>query len=204
MSVSGIANTSNWISQLSQLSKTGASARSGTDNIKATASSQPGNGIFDAIALALSQVGLESTASANAANGGKVETAKTPSTDDSAQALSSFMQNLLAALQAQSNTNQGNTSANAGNPNTSIAGITATSQANAQNDLQSLIQKLSASTAATHPADSAQSALQQSFQGLVNTLGGAGGSSTLGNFLQAFAGNVPGASTIGSVISILA
>ncbi|MGH8260078.1 MAG: hypothetical protein ACREUG_10355, partial [Steroidobacteraceae bacterium] len=55
--------------------------------------------------------------------------------------------------------------------------------------------------AASASAASANASLQQSFDGLVAAMGGAsGGQATLGNFLNAFAGDLSGRST-GSLLS---
>jgi hypothetical protein len=216
MSVSSIPNTSNWITQLSQLSKTTQASRSGNSERTAAATQSTG-GFADAISLALSQVGIDSTAntsnpasSSSTASNASSATVSSGAPDDATQALSSFMQSLLAALHAQGSQSTAPAGSDQDGDNDQLAGGSALNgkgahQHNLQADLQSLIQNLSASSASSvSSTDSQTGTLQQSFQNLLSSLGSTGSSATLPGFLKALAGNVPGASMLGNVVSILA
>lgn len=216
MSVSNISSSSNWISQLAQLNKAGHTHRSGSNDAVGSAKPAPAGGSFvDAIAQALSQIGIDTTmtgatAADNTSGTGTSTVAAAPVGTDPAQALSSFLQNLLAALQAQGNQATGNAHDNRdgdkGQGSSSAAiGKGGLPRQNMQADLQSLINKLSsASSSNAGSTDPAPNALQQSFQSLVEALGGSGGNTTLPGFLKALAHNAPGASLIGGVVSTLA
>jgi len=73
-------------------------------------------------------------------------------------------------------------------------------------DLKSLIAQLSSSSSTSSSDTSSTSStaltsLQQSFSGLMTALGDTSSNATLGNFLQAFAGNLSGSSTSGNVVN---
>lgn len=217
MSVSSIPNSSNWITQLSQLSKSTQANRSGSSE-RAAATTQSSGGFADAISQALAQLGIgSSTASTSStanssttASSASAATASSGTPDDATQALSSFMQSLLAALQAQGSQSTATSGSDQDgdddqSASTSAVNGTGARQHNLQADLQSLIQNLSASSASTASSTDSQSGtLQQSFQNLLSSLGGTGSNATLSGFLNTLASNVPGASMLGNVVSILA
>ncbi|MDE1893399.1 MAG: hypothetical protein KGM46_05570 [Pseudomonadota bacterium] len=161
-----------------------------------------------AIFQALSQSGVAGTSSA---------TATGSSRSNPLQALGSFMQTLISALQ-----NPSATTAQPASPSSSAAastsGVVAVARSSGyyrqarlgghgapspiESNLQDLIQQLSSGTSsagASAPLDS----LQQSFQALSSSLGNTPGSASrgLGNFLQAFAHNLERLGSTGTIVN---
>lgn len=173
MPISGIHN-SHYIPQLSSPGSAGRVNAAGGDSDGD--GSGKGGTLTSAIDKALSQSGIS------------------PSGSD--QALQAFMQNLLAALQAQGQNadpdgdsdGSGKSAANAVSGHHAGVGI-----GKMESSLQSLIQQLSSNSG--NPADAA---LQQSFQSLV----GSGGSNTnLTGFLQSVMQNMQGAGLSGNLVN---
>ncbi len=150
----------------------------------------------------LAQIGasLSSTASGSAL-----------STQSSPESLGSFLHNMFAALQLQSETtSQKNSSEKIAVGETiGFGNITSSSSDTVKNryfgsgatsatasKLLNLSQQISSSSS----SDPALDTLQQHFQGLVGFRSQSGNQSTLGNFLQALSKNLQGASPVGNFI----
>jgi hypothetical protein len=205
MMTNGIASGNNWFSQLNQLNGTNQANNAGngvarSDNdADGGAAPAAGGKLFQAIGAALSQIGVGGSQASS--TGGNAATSQDP-----AQALASFMQDLMAALQSQHGAQGGDSDGdNDGSGSVRHAGG---HRPNIQADLQSLIQQLSeagastltANTGAASSSNDTLASLQQSFQNLVNSFGGSGSSASLGDFLQAFAANMQGAGTVGNMV----
>lgn len=108
------------------------------------------------------------------------------SSQNSQQALSAFMQSLLAALQSQNG--QGAAHHHGHHHGGGI-----------QAGLQNLIQALSSPGASSNSS----SALQQSFQNLLNANGASGNQATLAGFLQTLSQNLQASSLSGNVVNTL-
>lgn len=217
MTISSVSN-SNSIAQLYQMREVDQTQN--TTKSKSIEMSPPpgpplGGDFLNAIFQALTQIGAgesTDTTTSSTADSSSSSSSSTASSSDIAQALGSFMQNLMGALHDQSSSTASGSgtetdSEDDGSGNTSGTRSAGHHRPNIENDLQSLIQKLqgssSTSSTSTTAADFTQSELEQSFQNLLSALGGGSSSSeaTLTNFLQAFADNMSGSSTSGSVIS---
>jgi len=108
------------------------------------------------------------------------------------------MDTLMAALHAQS------VRAATKDANSSIAGSSNDQRHNIQSDMQRLIETLASSpgnSTGSGASESSAGTLQQSFQKLLSAAGGSSSNATLSDFLQAFARNLPGASSVGNVVS---
>ena len=180
-------------------------------------------GFAGAIVQALSQMGVpgaqsalsgspasaSSSSSGSAGASGSAGSSGTPGSSSASRALHSFMQTLLAALQAQavaSSNQHGVSAASALAPGAS--GHRHSHAHPGGGGLQSLIQELSASSSAattvtSSAAGSAPSgtntasvanarlmALQQSFNNLVSSVGGSSGQASLGTFLTTLANDL--------------
>lgn len=229
MSIGAISNNNCSAAQLSQLSGTSqsssSSATNSVDGVPAPPS--PGGGLVDAISKALAQIGITDPSSTTSTD---TSTSATTSTEDPAQAMTAFMQTLMAALHAQGAQANGTQSAATGDGDSSGSSTAAVSghghhhhggggKGKVEADLQSLIQSLSTSTSdtsssatstsgtdatasVTGSSNSPQANLQQSFQNLVGALGGSSGSSvTLSNFLQTLSNDMQGAGNSGNVVN---
>jgi hypothetical protein len=134
----------------------------------------------------------------------------TPGGQDPAQALGTFVQDLMSALKAQG------ASSPAGADASATSGVTAPAgghhhhhhgggMAKMESSLQSLIQQVSASSSsdgtakagATSPAGN----LQQDYQNLVTSFGGSANTASLGSFLQSLSQNIQSAGGTGGLIS---
>lgn len=192
MSITGIQHNP-YISQLNPVSASSQTGFSGGDGdgdggVGKTGGSAP---FASALNKALSQSGISASGTG---------------TD---QAMQAFMQQLLAALQAQSGQgaqlngadgdNDGSSSANAvnGMPGGHHHGGIGKMESN----LQSLIQQLSSSNSSG--SSSTDAALQQSFQNLLNTQGSSTNQTTLASFLQTLSQNLQGAGMIGNNVNTL-
>ena len=205
MLIGGVLSASNWISQLGQLSSTsqtnGTRANRGVDEIPSPGPSA-GGGMLEAITQALAKIGVGNSASASsktaATSASASSSSSTSAAEDPARALAAFMQTLMAALHSQS------TQAATNDRDSSIAGSSGQHRHNFQSDMQSLIEKLASSSGnstGSGSSDSSVGALQQSFQKLLGAVGGSSSKATLADFLQAFASNMPAASSVGNVVS---
>lgn len=204
MLIGGVLSASNWISQLGQLSSTsqtnGTRANRGVDEIPSPGPSA-GGGMLEAITQALAKIGVGNSASASSKTAATSASASSSSSstsaaEDPARALAAFMQTLMAALHSQST--------QAATNDSSIAGSSGQHRHNFQSDMQSLIEKLASSSGnstGSGSSDSSVGALQQSFQKLLGAVGGSSSKATLADFLQAFASNMPAASSVGNVVS---
>lgn len=179
----------------------------------AAASGTPARGGFvSAINQALSQIGVSGSAPSAA-------TGTASAAQDPLQALSNFVHNLFAALQAQGAAQPGAAQGgdsdgdNDGSGASAAAGVARhQGGGNIASRLQSLIQQLSASssstsgsstsgtTPTTDTSSSVLAALQQSFQNLLSSQGASGSQATLGSFLQTLAQDLPGASPAGNIV----
>jgi len=212
MVTSGISMGNNWFSQLNQAGNTNQSCSAGNSNGVSASNnvdpmSAPGGRLLQAISAALSQIGVGSNQTSSTST---ISDSSSSSAQDPTQALASFMQDLMAALQSQSSTQGTGTDGDGDNDRSGSVRAGGGHHSNIQADLQSLIQQLSASngsssststtTSTTGSSSDTLSSLEQSFQNLVDSLGGSGGSAGLGNFLQAFADNMQNASAVGNVV----
>ena len=224
MMTSGINSGNNWLSQLGQLGNANQSCgTNGADSTGNTSAANggdtmtsPGGKLLDAITAALSQIGVGSGSTSSTSASSTGTDSSSTSTQDPAQALASFMQELMAALHSQGGSqsagSQGGTDSDGDNDGSGTSGVSGSGRhrPNIQADLQSLIQQLSSSsadsssasssTADTSSADTTLSSLEQSFQSLISSLGGSGSTTSLTDFLQAFANNMQGESSVGNVV----
>jgi hypothetical protein len=177
----------------------------GTRASAPSSSSGKGGLLASAIKQALSQIGATGSSTSAAAG-----------TTDPQQALGLFIQNLFAALGAQAGqaaAAQGGKDSDGDNDGSSASSVSAPSgsghhhhgggKGGLEAKLQSLVQQLS--TSSTSPARdgstvSPLSALQQSFQSLLGSLGASGDPATLRGFLQTLSQDLQGVSPTGNMI----
>jgi hypothetical protein len=185
------------------------------DRSRVTAPTTTGgrSGLFSsAISQTLFQIGVTPTA-ANVATGAAP-------TNTQQQSVNNFVQDLFGALQTagasvatgttvrysaaskkdgktNGQTTTGNAAAVSADSTSSTTGATS---GTLENRLQALIQEIGSGATSPSSGQDGFSALQQSFQALVASQGGAG-SATLGNFLQTLAGNLQDMPPTGSLIS---
>ena len=199
MLIGGVLSAGAWISRLGQLigsSETNAAQASNSAEAYPPVGPPAGAGMLDAVTQALAKIGVGSSSSAS---GKTAATASASSSaEDPAQALAVFMDTLMAALHAQS------VRAATKDTNSRIAGSPDDPRHNIQSDMQRLIETLASSprsSTGSGSSDSSADALQQSFQKLLSAAGGSSSNATLSDFLLAFARNLPGASSVGNVVS---
>lgn len=196
MLIGGVLSAGTWISRLGQLignSETNTAQTSNGAEAYPPIAPPSGGGMLDAVTQALATIGVGSSSSTS----GKTASASS-STEDPAQALVVFMDTLMAALHAQS------VRAATKDTNSRIAGSPDDPRHNIQSDMQRLIETLASSpgsSTGSGSSDSSADALQQSFQKLLSAAGGSSSNATLSDFLLAFARNLPGASSVGNVVS---
>ncbi|HMW54635.1 MAG: hypothetical protein NOF05_02670 [Candidatus Accumulibacter phosphatis] len=196
MLIGGVLSAGTWISRLGQLignSETNTAQTSNGAEAYPPIAPPSGGGMLDAVTQALATIGVGSSSSTS----GKTASASS-STEDPAQALVVFMDTLMAALHAQS------VRAATKDANSSIAGSSNDQRHNIQSDMQRLIETLASSpgnSTGSGASESSAGTLQQSFQKLLSAAGGSSSNATLSDFLQAFARNLPGASSVGNVVS---
>lgn len=158
-----------------------------------------GGGFIDAIASALQSLGISSTDS-TASTSGTARTTGATGTDsgNAAQALGSFLHELMGALHEQgasspppSGEGQAYGPPGGGGPGRLEA------------DLQSLISKLGASGETSETGETSGSALEASFQSLLEALGSdtSDASGKLASFLQALSDKLPNAGSSGNLIN---
>jgi hypothetical protein len=172
------------------------SATSGTDSTQRTQGHRPpppddGGGFVGAIADALKSIGVDDTTTSADTAG----TGATASTSNAAQALGSFLENLMGALHARnggSETPPAYGEAPQGGPG------------KLSSDLQSLISQLDSD--GTDTGDSTVGALQGSFKDLLGALGtGTDDADTrLASFLQALSSKLPSAGSSGNLVDTTA
>lgn len=199
MLIGSVLSAGAWISRLGQLigsSETNAAQASNSAEAYPPVGPPAGAGMLDAVTQALAKIGVGSSSSAS---GKTAATASASSSaEDPAQALAVFMDTLMAALHAQS------VRAATKDTNSRIAGSPDDPRHNIQSDMQRLIETLASSprsSTGSGSSDSSADALQQSFQKLLSAAGGSSSNATLSDFLLAFARNLPGASSVGNVVS---
>ena len=191
-------------------------------------SGSPG-AILDAVFQALSQAGISGGSAANSSSAPSTTTSA--SDQNPLQALGAFMHDLFSALQNQGGqaaqgaqtSAQGTSDSDRGHGGTGTSAVSGAPRghhhhggggvAHMESNLQSLIQQLSSSdstssatdtsgsSTATASATNSSSALQQSYQNLLSSLGLSGGSSSLGNFLQALSQNLQDLGSTGNVVN---
>ena len=200
MLIGSVLSAGAWISRLGQLigsSETNAAQASNSAEAYPPVGPPAGAGMLDAVTQALAKIGVGSSSSAS---GKTAATASVSSSaEDPAQALAVFMDTLMAALHAQSVR-----AATKDTTNSRIAGSPDDPRHNIQSDMQRLIETLASSpgsSTGSGSSDSSAGALQQSFQKLLSAAGGSSSNATLSDFLLAFARNLPGASSVGNVVS---
>jgi hypothetical protein len=169
----GISTGNLWLSQLSQRGNTNQAYGSNDVNNSSSLSGKgdidsgqsPGGKLLSAISDALSQIGVNASATS-----GPGTDASSSSTQDPAKALASFMHELMAALHSQNSAQtagaQGGTDGDGDNDGSGAGGVGAGGRhhSNIQADLQSLMQQLSSSgSSGTNSADGSLTNLQQSF-----------------------------------------
>lgn len=197
MLIGSVLSAGAWISRLGQLigsSETNAAQASNSAEAYSPAGPPASAGMLDAVTQALAKIGVGSSSSAS----GKTAATASASAEDPAQALAVFMDTLMAALHAQS------VRAATKDTNSRIAGSPDDPRHNIQSDMQKLIETLASSlgsSTGSGSSDSSAGALQQSFQKLLSAAGGSSSNATLSDFLLAFARNLPGASSVGNVVS---
>lgn len=225
MSVSGISGSSNWFSQLSQIGKLSGSG--------ATSGSRPppppdgqgggkGGGLIDTVLQTLSSLGLSPSPAASSASSSSSTTSSTSSdstsstastaANDPGQALASFMQSLMGALQAQGSSGSLATKDSDGDDDGSTQALSGGHRRHAgaaggsgdlESKVQSLIGSLSNGSDATS-STSASSSLDSSFQNLLSALGQSNSTTSASDFLQAFASKLQSSSPLGNMINTTA
>jgi hypothetical protein len=209
MSISSLTS-STAASQLSYVSKSGSAS---SDDASAQVRNGPppprdGDGFIDAIASALQSIGVSNgdSGTSTTSTTSDSSTDSSASSGNAAQALGSFLHDLMGALHQQ-----GATSSSSGDKQS--YGHHQGGPGRMGADLQSLISKLgsgsasdtsgTSSTDSTDSEDSTTSSLTTSFQGLLQALGSdtSGASSKLTSFLQALSDKLPDAGTSGNMIN---
>lgn len=174
MSINSVQSGINMLQPVGQTRTAGRGSARGGDGDGDGSTSKAG-GFANAINRSLAQIGAKGSYSQNAQ-----------------QALASFMQSLLAALQSQNMQGAGQQ----GHHHHHGGGVAGAS--GIQSGLQDLIQQLSSSNASSSSADTA---LQQSFQNLLSANGASGNQATLGSFLQTLSQNLQMANPSGNIVN---
>lgn len=181
MSISSITSSSA-ASQLSYVGKIDSSSAGAARQVPPPPPDGEGGGFISAIADALKSIGVSSDGS---------EAAESTDSSNAAQALGSFLEELMGALHAQGSEDSAPLpygEAPQGGPG------------KLAEDLGSLIANLGSST------DDSTGALESSFSNLLTALGadGSDAASQLGSFLQALASGMPEARTSGNLVNTTA
>lgn len=198
MTIGSISSQSVSVSRISQLRETGESNRTAASGIRPEPPSgpPPGGGLLDAIAGALSAIGVGESSSE--------ESTQSSSTEDVTQALSAFLQQLMDALHAQSDVDSGETDVAAIEGERPPPPPQGGGPGRLESDLQSLIQELASSDASVSDTGStSESGLEQSFEDLLSALGAsdsADSEATLENFLLALSDKLQDARPLGNVV----
>jgi hypothetical protein len=210
MSISSLTS-STAASQLSYVSKSSSASSGDTSGQVRNGPPPPrdGGGFIDAIASALQSIGVSSSDSdtsttSTTSSTSDSSTDSSASSGNAAQALGSFLHELMGALHKQ-----GATSSSSGDKQ-SYGAPPSGGPGRMEADLQSLISKLgsgstsdTASTDSEDSEDTTTSSLTTSFQGLLQALGSdtSGASSKLTSFLQALSDKLPDAGASGNMIN---
>ncbi|MEJ2646268.1 MAG: glycosyltransferase N-terminal domain-containing protein [Gammaproteobacteria bacterium] len=124
-------NSNNWFPQLNQLYNTNqatGTAQTGATQPTPPVDPPPGAGLVSAVTQALNQIGVGTSAASSTDSGSGASDASAQSastTQNQAQAIQSFLQSLMAALQAQSgqsNSSDGTGTDNTNGPTTGVRG----------------------------------------------------------------------------------
>ena len=191
-------------SQLSYVSKPGVSNADGESGQVGNRPPPPpdGGGFIDAVASALESLGIS--------DGGSAGT-EASSSGNAAQALGSFLHEMMGALHEQGASSSPSPSSSSSSGDSHGYGLPggAGGPGKLEADLQSLIAKLGSSTE-TDSADSSSDStgepgswLETSCQSLLEALGGdtSDASGKLASFLQALSDKLPNAGTSGNLIN---
>jgi hypothetical protein len=161
-----------------------------------------GEGFIDAIASALESLGLPQGDSATADSSSP--DASSTGNGNAAQALGSFLHELMGALHEEGASSSESTSSSGDGQAYGPPGGPGGPR-KLEANLQSLISKLvsSSETAGSDGTEDSGSALQSSFQGLLEALGSdtSNSGSKLASFLQALSDKLPNAGTSGNLIN---
>jgi len=203
MFIGNIFELKGLLSQLNPLSRANQSTNSQATSATGSSSSTAGGSLSSAALQALAQIGVPGLQGTARSGSGST------SQQQSNLALQDFLQKLFAALQQQNVNTTGHEA--------SVRGATATSGIKAHQhhhggvgqELQNLLQQLSATgpssangaVPGSAPGNSSLSSLQASFSKLVAASGASGSAATLGNFLNAFARDLPGRAAAGNLVS---
>lgn len=180
-----------------------------------------GGGLIDAIAKALQSLGVgessSESANSDSTNAAISNDAADTNSANAAQALGSFLQELLGALHQQKTTKQTSTETSSDTQalSNAIGAREFRGPARLQDDLQSLMTQLQSAENAdaeeTSTTTTSTSNLSSSFAKLLQALGvsesssGAGNSNTkLSDFLQTLMSNLPTENQRGNVINVVA
>ncbi len=192
MAISGIQN-SQYLSQVFQASPTNPSSATAAGNGSV---GRAGNSAFaSALMNALSQSGITVGSASNGTTTPSGGASQSPQ-----QALQAFMQNLFAALHAQSAGSSGQPGADGDNDGSAAGAAGAMGGHHGgigkmEANLQSLIQQLSSGASAS-PVDAS---LQQSFQNLAGAQGS--NQASLTSFLQSLSQNLQGVGMTGNIVN---
>jgi hypothetical protein len=213
MTISSLTSSSA-ASQLSYVSKLG-SASAGAESGQVGNGPPPprsGGGFIDAIASVLESLGLSEGDSATADSSSP--DASSTGSGNAAQALGSFLHELMGALHEQGASSSESSSSSGdgqayGPPGGAGGPGGPGGPGKLEADLQSLIAKLGSSSESAgsegteDSAEDSGSALQSSFQGLLEALGSdtSNSGSKLASFLQALSDKLPNAGTSGNLIN---
>lgn len=211
MTISSLTSSSA-ISQLNHVSKLNR-ASSGADDGAVRAAPPPrpqGGGFINAIASALKSIGVTDSSSDTSTTSASGDAAT--GTENAAQALGSFLQDLMGALHEQGAASSGSaTGSDTYGPPAGGPGGPGGGPGKLGADLQSLISKLGSSTGADSDGDadsttdSSTASLESSFKNLLQALGGGDDDSAtntkLASFLQALSDNLPGAGSSGNLVN---
>ena len=225
---SAAVSSSQYTRSASSASRVG-DADGDNDGSKVGKSGGGGGKFAAAISQALSQLGASSSTSGASSTSGTTSATDNATAVDPQQALTAFVQNLFAALHAQTQAGQQASGSSAGNGTDSTSSINSTGSTvrhqggvgKIEGDLQSLIQQLSSSStqagtgSSTSDSSSGTStgsaasgtsldALQQSFNSLLSADGVPASTTTLTNFLKTLSQNLQGAPATGNVVSTTA
>jgi hypothetical protein len=209
MTISSLTSSSA-ASQLSYVSKLGSTSAGGESGQVGNGPPPPrsGSGFIDAIASVLESLGLSEGDSATADSSSP--DAGSTGSGNAAQALGSFLHELMGALHEQGASSSESSSSSGdgqayGPPGGAGGPGGPGGPGKLEADLQSLISKLGSSseTAGSDGTQDSGSALQSSFQGLLEALGSdtSNSGSKLASFLQALSDKLPNAGSSGNLIN---
>lgn len=201
MSISSIGGCSAATQSQSTQYRSTTSASSANPTSSAASAAQDGSSFINAIASALSDMGVTTSASSDSSN------ASTDAGADPAKALGDFLHTLMEALHSQGGDQQDGTAGPQGAggpppppPSGGGGGI--------ESDLQSLISSLESSStdSTTDGASSASTDLAASFKNLLGALGvdSADSGSKLGQFLQTLSAKLETSGPSGNLINTTA